>query len=464
MFQIGVPHANLSVQAEPRRPSSCPLARAALDRRDAVTGQRRRSHSDALPGVARVGERWRVRVTDPLGKSHHVGMFDTVAEANRAKLAEGEAAKMPGWVPPSQRHRAGRARLREAYAQGQVTVGAWVRRCLDRWHHLAPKTRQQYAALLRNWVCADVVTAAGPLNVGARPLSALTAEEAELWAGGVKNAVARRSGANNGETTAAQAWRLLRQCYRTAVSDGLVPPDRNPVASAKHGTVAHPERAVATVDQVAQAALAMPPRWALAPYLCCWGFARKGEALGLQRQDIAMHRDSSGITGAQVSYRRQVSDPNDGLGPRLAPLKTAGSRRSVEVPARIARLLDDHLTRYTGPEPDAQLFTSAGGGLVDISNFNRAWRKARETAGCRGLTIHDLRHTGLTMARRKGASLPDLMRLAGHSTLQSVSRYQHVDSGDLQLIATAMDLALDVPAVAATAERLRSPLTSGGTR
>ncbi len=42
------------------------------------------------------------------------------------------------------------------------------------------------------------------------------------------------------------------------------------------------------------------------------------------------------------------------------------------------------------------------------------------------LHLHDLRHTALTWAARSGATLAELMVIAGHATPEIALRYQHV--------------------------------------
>jgi integrase len=45
------------------------------------------------------------------------------------------------------------------------------------------------------------------------------------------------------------------------------------------------------------------------------------------------------------------------------------------------------------------------------------WSKARDATGLSGLCLHDLRHTGNTMAAATGASMRELMERMGHSRL-----------------------------------------------
>ena len=78
--------------------------------------------------------------------------------------------------------------------------------------------------------------------------------------------------------------------------------------------------------------------------------------------------------------------------------------------------------------------TARTGGFVNehgqpwhCGNFNRAvrWRDAREQIGLPNLHLHDLRHTGNTLAAQSGASLRDLMTTMGHDSPAAAVIYQH---------------------------------------
>ncbi|MFF3946131.1 tyrosine-type recombinase/integrase [Streptomyces sp. NPDC001902] len=55
------------------------------------------------------------------------------------------------------------------------------------------------------------------------------------------------------------------------------------------------------------------------------------------------------------------------------------------------------------------------------NHFNRWWHKACGKAGVNGLRVHDLRHTGNTLAASTGASTKELMTRMGHSSPRAAS-------------------------------------------
>jgi len=65
--------------------------------------------------------------------------------------------------------------------------------------------------------------------------------------------------------------------------------------------------------------------------------------------------------------------------------------------------------------------------------LSRALQKAAQQAGCsRRVTPHQLRHTYATEMLRAGVSLPALMKLLGHKTINMTLRYVQVTQNDLQ--------------------------------
>jgi integrase len=95
------------------------------------------------------------------------------------------------------------------------------------------------------------------------------------------------------------------------------------------------------------------------------------------------------------------------------------------------------------------------GGRPGRSNFRDLWIKARDGVGLPGLHLHDLRHTGNTMAAATGASLRELMERMGHSSTRAAMIYQHATRERDEAIATAMGEALTL-AREARADRARN--------
>ena len=90
------------------------------------------------------------------------------------------------------------------------------------------------------------------------------------------------------------------------------------------------------------------------------------------------------------------------------------------------------------------MFVNEHGQPWHRGNFNRAvrWREAREQIGLPNLHLHDLRHTGNTLAAQSGASLRDLMTRMGHDSPAAALIYQHSSRVADEAIASALDARL----------------------
>ncbi|NMH77131.1 tyrosine-type recombinase/integrase [Pseudonocardia xinjiangensis] len=75
--------------------------------------------------------------------------------------------------------------------------------------------------------------------------------------------------------------------------------------------------------------------------------------------------------------------------------------------------------------PTPNVFLSPKGGRPTRSNFHRIWDKARVKVGGPDLHLHDLRHTGNTLAAEMGATLRDLMNRMGHRSTPATLIHLH---------------------------------------
>jgi integrase len=88
------------------------------------------------------------------------------------------------------------------------------------------------------------------------------------------------------------------------------------------------------------------------------------------------------------------------------------------------------------------VFVGPLGGRVRRSNFRDIWTEARDAVCLPDLYLHDLRHTGNTLAAATGASLRDLMERMGHSSTRAAMIYQHATRERDEAIVAAMGEAL----------------------
>jgi integrase len=118
--------------------------------------------------------------------------------------------------------------------------------------------------------------------------------------------------------------------------------------------------------------------------------------------------------------------------------KSRSGKRVLAMPSNVVPAIEDHLKRYVGTEPEALVFTGKRGGPVTKVVLQRAWEDAREKVGRTDLRIHDLRHTGLTLAAATGATTAELMHRAGHASAAAALRYQHATRDRDRVLADAL--------------------------
>jgi integrase len=98
----------------------------------------------------------------------------------------------------------------------------------------------------------------------------------------------------------------------------------------------------------------------------------------------------------------------------------------------------------------ALVFPGPTGAPLWRGNFNKLvrWKEATTAIGAPELHLHDLRHTGNTLAAQTGASLRDLMARMGHDSTAAAIIYQHASQKADRAIEDALLLRLEAVQIA----------------
>lgn len=303
---------------------------------------------------------------------------------------------------------------------GKVTLALYANEWLGRRPELAVRTVELYRYLLDRHILAAL---------GNCTLATLTPSKVRGWHAAL---------AQTHPSTAAKAYRLLAGILRTATSDGLLLTSPCKVKGA--GTERPPERPVATVAEIDALVAALPGRFRLVVLLATWCQLRRGELLGLRRRDVDLLHGTLSIEQSRTFTR-------DGQALVKGP-KSAAGRRTIAVPAHVLPALTEHLERFTSREPDALVLCGVTGAPLTAGVLQKAWDNARAAAGRPDLHLHDLRHTGLTLAAATGATTAELMHRAGHASPDAALRYQHATRDRDRVLADALaKLAAPTPVV-----------------
>jgi integrase len=343
------------------------------------------------------------------GEHYHAATTFATKRDAQAWLSETETHIRAGrWVDPR---------------AGSTSLADYATKWLADRSDLRATTRAKYAALLARHILP---------TLGRMPISAVTPTKVRTW----YHTLARQY-----QTTADDAYRLLRAIFNTAIADGHL--GRSPCTVKGAGQIRSPERPTASVVEVAAAVLAVPDRYRLALLLAPWCQLRRGEVLALQRR----HLDRVHYT---VRIEQAWVVPYGGQ-PMVGPPKTESGVRVLAIPPNIWPAVEDHLEQFVGSEPQAWLFATSTGTAVSPRNFNRVWDRARRAAGRPDLHLHDLRHSGLTWSAASGASVFELMRRGGHKDPRAAMKYQHATEDRDRAIAEALGRLAATPSEAPTA-------------
>jgi integrase len=347
------------------------------------------------------------RLADPVsGQRMSMGTFSTKAAAEVAFAQAVSDQQRGAWVAPD---------------KGRVTLADYAWSWLDtrltsRGEPLRPRTCELYEGFLRLHILPAF---------GAQPLSRLTTAGVRSWHA---NLLAHGPGAS----TAAKCYRLLRTILSTAIEDGLLVV--NPCMVKGAGIEPAEERQPPSLAQVYALADAVQPQFRCLVLLAAFCGLRRGELLALTRRDVdLLHRT--------VDVRRQRQDLRGG-GQLVGPPKTEAGRRTVALPASLVPELEDHLTRWVGPDPDDLVFPGTKGGPLRVSVWQPEWSRVRRSLSLDHVHLHDLRHVAGTMAAATGASTKELMHRLGHASPRAALRYQHATAERDAVIAEGIDLLL----------------------
>lgn len=245
----------------------------------------------------------------------------------------------------------------------------------------------------------------------------------------VESGLASIAKGNNGSgkqlngTTMNKTFVLMKQIMSDAVLDGLV--DANPL-----DTLRAPKRAASTrealgFDEVRDflAQLEMRPLDAhtMAVRLAVLAGLRRGEVCGLEWRDVR---------GGMIHVTRSVVERTG----ETKGTKSAAGLRAVPILPQLQASLDAWKVQQSAAFAslgipwggETPVVASAYGTRMAAQNLWRWWNRNRESLGV-DCTLHELRHTFLTMLANSGASLQSLKSVAGWSSIDMADVYVHDD-------------------------------------
>lgn len=337
------------------------------------------------------GMRWRVRFTDDQGKKVEK-LFERRADAERFDSSARAAVAQGTYVDI----RAGQETVR-SYGE------KWLTRQLYR-----PGTTDRVDRTLRLHVFP---------TIGRRAIASVRPGDVQGWVTALDLAPG----------TVRTLFSTLASLFAAAVRDRVI--GVSPCVGVRLPALPPGQRELLTPAQVLRAADVVPARYRAAILLGAGCGLRVSEVLGLERGHLPALLAPQ--ADAVVHVRQQLGAlPREA--PHLADVKSAGSRRTVELPAIVADALAAHVERFapvpqtisdrieprkTHDRPAELLFTNEAGRPVTRSAFGHVWRTAREDAELpTDATFHDLRHYYASLLIAGGASVKTVQNALGHSS------------------------------------------------
>jgi integrase len=347
--------------------------------------------------------RWQAGYRDAAGTKHTAGSFARKSDAVEAGQEEERRIKRNEWIPPNDR---------------KTTVGEWF----PRWFATKGEIRESSRARLESVAHTHVLPRFGDVALVAVAHADVAAWMAEMKATGLAPATRRK------------AFSALNQMMRFALVNRRV--TFNPCEGVELPSPATAEQRFLSPAEIELLASEIEPRFRALVLLAAYGGLRFGELGGLRRKrmDVLRGRVTVAETLVEVNGELSFGEP-----------KTKRSRRTAPLPRRIVKELDAHLARYVAPDADALVFTGPKGAPLRRAGFRRSWWKpATRAAGLDGLKVHELRHSFVALWVDAGANVKEVSVRAGHSSVAfTLDNYGHLYEDRSDQLTDRLDDLLD---------------------
>lgn len=368
---------------------------------------------------------YRVRVTFG-GRQVQVGEFDRLEHARATlDIARGDIAR-GSFIPPLTL-RAQRAAEKVVQEARTLTVAQWSEQWLRELEACgrAKGTLVSYRSHLDRYLLPAF---------GGVPLGELGSDQINEFMEGLVSLPSSRGARGSRNGVVDHVGRTFRAMLNSAVRAGAGGLSESPFRYAlvdPKAKRAASEDDVASPEEVAALAAAMPGHFSLAVLLAAYCSLRIGEVLGLQRGDFDGLASGDHVV---LHVRRQLNSKAGGLTP-----PKSNSYRSLTVPASLVPVIRSHFEKHVGRGKDAPVFVLPGTSVrASHKQLGSPWEKARDRVKP-GFRFHDLRHTGLTLFAQQGATLAELLARGGHSDVSVALRYQHATLQRDRALTAALD-------------------------
>lgn len=155
-----------------------------------------------------------------------------------------------------------------------------------------------------------------------------------------------------------------------------------------------------------------------------WTFMRIGEVIALQYKDIDFEQNTIKVYKSYERVKDRTKETKNNYKWELSDTKTQSGRRIIYMCDEAAKYLKRHITEhYPDPQPETFIFFSTQGNPLAPQFLNNILIKALKRSGVKKhVSVHGLRHTGISYFIRHGVSIKVISKMAGHSDVATTDK------------------------------------------
>lgn len=234
------------------------------------------------------------------------------------------------------------------------------------------------------------------------------------------------------DSTVAKHENLLASILNMTVEDGYLDKSPMPVKRGKRKVVKKRKIEPYTPEVVKTIADAFSARWRILIWIMYYTGLRPSEALGLTW-------DALDFKNSKIAVERQLSRYSDEVFSET--LKTYSSYRVIGFPKNLQQLIRDHVDKY-GLGPQNLILQNRSGNIWRYKDAAGMFREVLTSIGIHidGEGLHNLRHTFVSNAIRRGVSAKRIQVWVGHKSItETMDTYGHLFPDDFDQMTSIID-------------------------
>lgn len=285
------------------------------------------------------------------------------------------------------------------------------------------QTREDYQRAL-NTVILPVL---GPIK-----LKDLKRTEIEAWKVSLKK-IGPNGKRGLSDNTVNKHTHLLGAIIKMAIDDGYIDKNPMPIRRGKKRVTSKRKIAPYTPNTVTRIADAFPAKWRILIWIMYYTGLRPSEALGLTY-------DRLDFKAGTITVDRQISRYSDEV--FSDTLKTYASYRVIGFPKVLQKLISEHLSKF-GEGPEGLILQNRSGKIWRYKDAAAMFREVLTSIGIRvdGEGLHNLRHTFVSNAIRRGVSAKRIQVWVGHKSItETMDTYGHLFPDDFDEMTSMIDM------------------------